>query len=143
MKQLDILHDFSDSYSLHRCRVDINPYTIAFIYPHPDYAQPFIIKGGLQRVEASLNVLTLPYVVHESIWKNHKARVTIKRIRNLRVPYKAYFTNHTKNSCDDFGHTYNIQTGKIILSVWGGDQLFEKIIKRVPRSWIVELNQFV
>lgn len=109
-----------------------NPYTISFIYPKD--SDPFVVKGGSNDVEMYLrdfNKIKIPYVKHDTYWRHgtHRRRVTIE---NLGNGIKGYVSGINKKRTGYF---------EIILNR-SFQRIFRKEVKRIPRKWIKELDQF-
>lgn len=112
-------------YNIKRSWVDVNPYTIAFIYPKTSDDSPFIVKGGLIDVKAFLKSYHIPFIGYNSHWYHHKKRgYWITNIRSL------FFIPVGK------GKRFRII--KIIFN-----KKVVKVVRRLPRKWIKELENFI
>lgn len=110
---------------------DVNPYDVAFCYPHPLYHRPFIVKGGHNDINKYLKKLNIPMVVHHTFYKGTRHRRIIELYgieKGLRISKNYNFAG------SDPSERYKL--GK-----YGGDVLAE--FKRIPRRWIRELNLYV
>lgn len=110
---------------------DGNPFTIAFVYPQK--SKPFVLKGGCNDVEFFLrNELKEPAIVNKTYWYrgSHRGSTIIYNNSNKDI----YF-------CKD-------EDGKFTLKMFirENNNVFMQIIKtvkRIPRKWMKELNEFV
>lgn len=109
---------------------DVNPYDIAFCYPHPLYHRPFIVKGGVKYTRKYLRKLNIPMVVHHTFYQRgrHRRLVQLYGVDiNLQISKDFYHENVKKFQLKRFGDKREV--------------LAE--FKRIPRRWIRELNLYV
>ena len=114
---------------------DVNPYDIAFCYPHPLYHRPFIVKGGNRDVTEYLRKLNIPMVVHHTFFKGARHRRIVELYgvdKELRI---------TKNFSYDMEGRFTSSKKFQLRTSYGGRILAE--FKRIPRRWIRELNLYV
>jgi hypothetical protein len=103
---------------------DINPYTIVYFYPK--YGIPFVVKGGYNDCKRFIGVHKIPTVLHLTYWYHGQHRIFYDIINTNTKCYIRRIKERKKVS-------YHLTTGMNII----------KIIKRVPRKWITELNDFI
>jgi hypothetical protein len=131
---------------------DANPFVIAFVYPRND--KPCVVKGGCNDVEEYIKVNYPIAFVYETMWKEGKSRtnylvVGCKKslVIHLVSPRTAMFI--AKHSYENNRHydkpirwhlTVFERKGMYLSS---GKPLFEKYMKKPPRSWIKELDPYV
>lgn len=117
---------------------NVNPYDIAFCYPHPLYHRPFIVKGGNRDVTEYLKKLNIPMVVHHTFYKGTRHRRIVELYgvdKELRI---------TKSFSYDMEGRYTSSKKFQLMAFrtsYGGRILAE--FKRIPRRWIRELNLYV
>jgi len=119
-----------------------NPFTIFYVYPKDD--APFIIKGGANDVKKWMDKYNTPCIyyyayfhkgVHRGGWCSNIKNVTDGDV-NL------YFSNEYKpRTTRDYGE---YRTGKIKIEVYkNNERIFIKKVRRIPRSWIKELDKYI
>ena len=121
---------------------DVNPYDVAFCYPHPLYHRPFIVKGGVRDTRKYLRKLNIPMVVHHTFYQRGKHRRLVQLYGvDKRLQISKDF------SYDQENENVYLKSRKFQLKRLGkglGDKrevLAE--FKRIPRRWIRELNLYV
>jgi len=117
-------------------------YCVAYIYPR--IGDPLIIKGKIKGVVAHLDSVQLSYL-----------RPFIAHVRKYPKKISSIIPEHKKGEDIDFyfvgiDRRYNISiinavTGHYRIEVTDDRDiiLFEKDIRRVPRSWIKELDPYI
>lgn len=130
MKKLQVRKDFE--WSTIGSYRNGNPYTIIFVYPHPDFGIPYIIKGGSNDTDKYLNKVTLyvPAMVYKSWWWHGDSR-GMWRLKNVNA---FIIKNHWKKCPKKY--TLRVDTGKL-----SGKIL--KHMRRIPRKWIKELDPYI
>jgi hypothetical protein len=123
-----------------------NPYTIAFVYQQN--GRNFVIKGGQIDVDREVaRVVTGPAIVHRTFYKNGKATTETPKIINVKR--KLYF--YPPSKVDRLGHKHPRYTIRLIAGKGekvvakrqdGCPYSFVHYMKRIPRGWIKELDQF-
>lgn len=121
-KQLPILKEFP--WEKIRSFSHINPYAIFFCYPKPP-KEPFILKGGLNDCEAKVKALNYPMMVNRTMWHKGHPRGGWHIMLPGKGDYTAYIYGFSKRMRE---LRYK---GKLI-----------KILRKVPRKWMKELDQF-
>lgn len=109
---------------------DVNPYDVAFCYPHPLYHKPFIVKGGVKDTRKYLRKLNIPMVVHHTFYQRgrHRRLVQLYGVdKRLQISKDFYHENAKRFQLKRFGDKREV--------------LAE--FKRIPRRWIRELNLYV
>lgn len=120
---------------------DVNPYDIAFCYPHPLYHRPFIVKGGNQDVRKYLKKLNIPMVVHHTYYQrgNHRRIVELYGVeKGLYISKKFTYDDGKYLISKKFQLTASASPRR--------GRRNRKILaefKRIPRRWIRELNLYV
>jgi len=102
-----------------RSYTNLNPYTIMFVYPQ--YCNPYVIKGGYNDCNKWMKETGTPALVHVTFWKGGKSRVFYQLI-NIN-PYV---------SIVKLKNYYLISSNEVAI----------KRVKRVPRKWIKELDDY-
>jgi hypothetical protein len=102
----------------------INPFTIAFVYPAK--GKPFVLKGGVQDVETFFESFKKPCIVHRTYWLHGKSRYVISVVNTL-VPIGV-----EKSFGERKSWRLVVGTGKTIVE-----------LKRFPRRWIKQLDEFL
>lgn len=103
---------------------DTNPYTIVFVYPKD--SDPFIVKGGSKNVLKYLEQLSIVCVANVTFWK-HGVQRNLMRFYGISALYSRFD-----------------KRGKYTLFFYKDGQRIEvKKMRRIPRKWPVELNQYV
>lgn len=121
---------------------DGNPFTITYVYPQSE--PPFIIKGGYHDVKAWLKSYNKPCVCYRSMWYRGTERGVwddnLKTFnKNISLYINPQYKKRTKE--DSYGE---YRTGKYIMSIYKDCELvLKKTIRRIPRSWIKELDAFI
>lgn len=103
---------------------NINPYTIVYFYPK--IGSPFVIKGGLNDCDKFIKRQKTPALLHMTYWRHGKNR-------SHHVVINTKTKIYIRRILENYKYMYDISTPINSL----------KIIKRVPRKWINELNDFV
>jgi len=109
-----------------------NPYTIAFIYPQ--VSEPYIVKGGYQNVREEYDRICQPAIVHETKWYHGSHRTTI---RLFNLPSNIEIFERSKN-CTFFSACNK----HIKWAIVNKKTSFIHPLRRLPRKWIQELDQF-
>jgi len=114
-----------------------DPYIIAYIYPHPSFGKPFIIKGGGTKIGPLIKkeLGITPAIVHNTYWYRGNVRYTSIELYNI------------KNICisevwDDVKEKY-LKKWKIEVRGKNYERKILKNIKRIPRKWIKELEPYM
>ncbi len=114
---------------------NMNPFVIDFIYPQ--MGLPFIIKGGLKQVNkwyngfgpAAIIKRTLwCHGIHRGYWMGHKVFFYTRKPTQLK--------GHRKGRPCSFGWTIMTQDKD-------GKSVELKTVRRMPRKWMKELNDYV
>lgn len=104
--------------------INTNPYTIAFVYPKDSDA--FVLKGGSKDVSGYLEKLDIVAAVNKTFWK-----------RGVQRNFVIFYGINAMYSKDS-------KKGKYTLLFYKDKQRIEvKKVRRIPRKWPVELNQYV
>lgn len=123
----------------------MNPYMIAYVYPRDE--APFIVKGGCNDVDKVIKNYKKPAVVHESYWQHGKARyVHVKSINTgLELSIFPKTQKRTKVSCGSYkiGTIMKLIDNKQKDKYGHGKTVLEKRIRRIPRSWIKEIDDYM
>ena len=103
------------------------PFTIAFCYPK--ISEPFVVKGGWDDVEKFISSKKEPLLVHITYWwrKTHRTVISTYNLsQDIYFKEVGLFPKRWKIFTFDKGHI------KKDLA----------IVRKVPRKWLKELNQF-
>jgi hypothetical protein len=123
MKRIPTLKQFPYN-RIHSFR-DCNPYTIVYVYPN--VGKPFVVKGGANDCANFFENYKTPAILHLTYW-HHGYHRTFYKIININVK-SCYIRRIKKRGRISYHLTTDINT--------------IKILKRVPRKWITELNDFI
>lgn len=117
--------------------MQVNPYDVAFCYPHPLYHKPFIVKGGHNQVMEYLRELNIPLIAHHTFYKkgSHRRIIGLYGIdKGIRIQ-KDFRKVHPNRYIVDTKYElvkYSAERTKQVLARF----------KRIPRRWIRELNLY-
>ena len=118
--------------------MNVNPYDMAFCYPHPLYHRPFVVKGGHQDVQDYLRSLNIPIIAHHTFYRNkgHRQLVGLYGIeKGIRIQKDYRYSKSTSKYIIDMKYQLVKFSGtatKVVLAEF----------KRIPRRWIRELNLY-
>lgn len=112
------------------------PYTIAFCYPRE--GEPFIVKGGLLKVDAYLELLSAPgglspIFVHRT-WYYYSFKATTYKVYgkpdhiNITISHSNLYDKRSTIQILDY------RANPITVKEWK--------VRRVPRKWIKEFDEF-
>lgn len=116
---------------------DMNPYDVAFCYPHPLYHRPFIVKGGHRKIQEYLKKLNIPMVVHHTLYRkgNHRTIVEFYGVESRIYISRSY-------GPWSGGLLRREKRYELVKIDNEGRRLLAEF-KRVPRRWIRELNLYL
>jgi len=124
-------------------RTSYLPYTHAFVYPKE--GTPFLLKGPCGDVKRLLEEIPSPCVVHFTYFKDGKSRNLIRFI-NLKRKGVHHYGLDQKCVHGKKRHAIKAiaKTGEMVVETRkdGCPYSFVKYFRRIPRSWIKELDQF-
>jgi ribosomal protein L25 (general stress protein Ctc) len=118
------------------------PYTIAFAYPRNH--KPILVKGDADTVEEYLekNYPNCFYALN--IHRNKRSWVVFRAFVN---GYDVYINKKDVNNSVDYSFESRKPTKeRHVLTVYNQktrEQVFKKQFRKMPRSWIKELDQFI
>jgi len=129
---------------------NVNPYTIFWVYPKTGEA--YIVKGGLNDVESFVDShQRVPAIIHYQYFRHGSSRGGFKFTGNILSNIKINISqfNHYGKS-DRAREKCSIRVYKVQPlhfsyernSYSSKELIFEKIVKRIPRGWIKELNPY-
>lgn len=114
-----------------------NPYTIAFVYTKKK-PKGFIIKGRLSLVNDYLNEFEEPMIIHKSFWHNGRSM--------CHVSFKGFkekiYSSHVYSGDKYISVHYYKKEDTPSLFKHIPVQHVIKRVKRIPRKWMKELNEF-
>lgn len=116
---------------------DVNPYDVAFCYPHPLYHRPFVVKGGVKDTRKYLRKLNIPMVVHHTFYQRGRHR---RLVQLYGVDKKLQIS---KDFSYDHENAKYLTARKYQLKRFGSKREVLAEFKRIPRRWIRELNLYV
>jgi hypothetical protein len=123
---------------------DVNPYDMAFCYPHPLYDKPFIVKGGHQDVREYLKFLNIPIIAHHTLYrkKSHRTVYGLYCIdKNIQIRRDYRWEEETRKYRK--ATRYNLLLHKKNMHGFMEKVKVLATLKRIPRRWIRELNLYV
>lgn len=114
---------------------NVNPFTINFVYPM--HGTPFIIKGGIIDVNKWMDDFRCPAMInrtlwwhgiHRSMWQGHRfyLYVTKPRLNPSRASKYGFEIKVQSRNPDSYGKIETI-----------------KCVRRMPRKWMKEFNDYV
>lgn len=114
-------------YSRIRSFTDLNPYTICFVYTQNE-PKGFVVKGGVNDVNEFLKSTNESRMEFRTFWYHGKSRGHVQ-FENFTVDFICWdFDKKIKH----IKYRHPTEGRKILKSV-----------KRIPRRWMKELDQFV
>lgn len=129
---------------------NVNPFTIAFVYPKNSKA--YIVKGGLNDVKRYLEADKEPSIRFFTMFHKKKSRTNVK-IHGLNESFSVGFLGPKYPSenirHDDFHNPYveknvrNIMRHELYVGYRSGKTIYKKRLRKIPRKWMEELNEFV
>jgi abortive infection bacteriophage resistance protein len=136
------------SYDKRGCYRRGDPFSIVFVYPYPEFDKPFIIKGGIRKIEDWLeSKYVWPAILHETFWYHGSCRTRI-HFNNIKNVYLFDKTNRHSSLQKILEHA-NISEPIKRFVLYDHQRIPPAGVKlittfnRIPRKWIRELDPYV
>ena len=104
-----------------------NPFSITFVYPYNE--SPFVLKGGAKNISKFLELYKIPAVVHRTFFCHGEFRTFITTVN---INAWVYFDT--------------VKKGKKRIWIESKERIGEVKeiwLRKIPRKWIQELEEFI